>query len=65
MRYADISVLGPYDYVRLIIAVTAGYLLFAEPLTTNAFVGAALILAGCILVAVTTRRANPASRPVD
>lgn len=56
VRFADISTLAPYDYVRLIIGLAAGYFVFSELPGAGAYYGAILILSGSILVAVTARR---------
>jgi drug/metabolite transporter (DMT)-like permease len=56
VRFADVSALAPYDYVRLIIGIAAGYLMFSELPNANAYYGAILILSGSILVALSARR---------
>jgi drug/metabolite transporter (DMT)-like permease len=63
VRHADVSTLAPFDYVRLVIAVGAAYLLFDEQPTGGVLVGSALILAGCVLIAITARRFAPAEQP--
>lgn len=51
LRHADVSLLAPFDYTSAVLAMLAGYLLFAEVPTAHMFVGGAIIsIAGLILV---------------
>jgi drug/metabolite transporter (DMT)-like permease len=63
VKHANASLLGPYTYLRLIIGVLGGVVIFRElPDIFSAF-GAVLILAGCMLssTAYTRRRSCRAS----
>ena len=65
VRFAEVSTLAPYDYVRLIIGIVAAYFVFSELPSPNAFYGAILIFAGTILVAWNTRRRADDRSPVQ
>jgi drug/metabolite transporter (DMT)-like permease len=54
VRNANASALGPYTLLRLVIAVAAGIVFFRELPDRLSLLGSAVILAGCILAAVTT-----------
>lgn len=49
IRHADASTLGPYTLLRLLIAVVGGVIVFHEMPDTLSFLGAAIILASCLL----------------
>jgi drug/metabolite transporter (DMT)-like permease len=49
VRYADVSALAPYSYVRLVIATAAALLIFGEVPDTLTIVGATIVLASCVL----------------
>jgi drug/metabolite transporter (DMT)-like permease len=49
VKHAGASVLGPYTLLRLIIGVVAGVIIFHELPDIFSTLGAALILAGCLL----------------
>jgi len=51
VRHANASTLGPYTLLRLVISLAAGIAVFHEVPDSLSFLGAALILAGCILAA--------------
>jgi drug/metabolite transporter (DMT)-like permease len=44
-RYADASVIAPFDYVSMIWAATLGYLVFAETPTPRVLLGAGIVVA--------------------
>jgi drug/metabolite transporter (DMT)-like permease len=51
-RYADASVVAPFDYVSMLFALVIGYVVFGEVPTQPMLMGAALIiLAGIIIIA--------------
>jgi drug/metabolite transporter (DMT)-like permease len=57
VRHANASTLGPYTLLRLPIALAGGVMVFHETPDTISFLGAAIILASCLLaVAPTPRR---------
>lgn len=62
IRAADISVIAPFDYSRLIMAAGLGYVLFGESPSPADFVGAAIITLACVWAAATARPQNPHSR---
>jgi drug/metabolite transporter (DMT)-like permease len=60
VRHADASSLGPYTFLRLIIAVIGGIVLFHEFPDLISWLGVAAILSGCLLaLAPVSPRAQP------
>jgi drug/metabolite transporter (DMT)-like permease len=55
-RYAEPSLLAPFDYTAMIWAVTFGYLVFAEVPMTMVLVGAAVVTASGFYIAVREHR---------
>ena len=55
VKHADAAMLGPYTFLRLIIGVIGGVVIFHELPDICSACGAALILAGCALSSGTTR----------
>ena len=50
-RFADASVIAPFDYASMLFAIVIGYVIFDEVPTRPMLVGAALvILAGLIII---------------
>jgi drug/metabolite transporter (DMT)-like permease len=50
-RHADASVIAPFEYTSMLLALAAGYFLFAEVPTLGMLAGAALVvLAGLIII---------------
>ena len=50
-RYADASVVAPFDYVSMIFALLIGYFVFNETPTGTMLLGASIVvLAGCIII---------------
>ena len=50
-RFADASVVAPFDYASIILALGIGYVVFGEVPTRTMLMGAALvILAGCLII---------------
>lgn len=50
-RFADTSVIAPFEYISILLAVIVGYTVFDEILTVNTLAGVALvILAGLIII---------------
>lgn len=54
-RYADMSVIAPFEYVSLLLTIAIGYLLFAEVPTVPMLVGATIIVAAGIAVILRER----------
>jgi drug/metabolite transporter (DMT)-like permease len=50
LRLAELSVVGPVEYVKLIYAAILGYLLFAEIPDTYAILGAAVIIGSSVYI---------------
>lgn len=50
VRYADISVLAPFDYVSILFSMAAGYVFFAEVPTPTMVSGAALVILSGVLI---------------
>ena len=60
VRHADASSLGPYTFLRLIIAVIGGIVLFHEFPDLISWLGVAAILSSCLLaLAPVSPRAQP------
>ncbi len=57
---AEASYLAATEYTSFLWAALFGWLIFAEPLSTYTLVGAAMIVAGCILAARRPEEASPA-----
>lgn len=49
-RFGSASMLAPYDYASMIFAILIGYFWFSELPTVVMLIGAALVIAGNILV---------------
>jgi drug/metabolite transporter (DMT)-like permease len=49
-RYADMSVIAPFEYVSLILTIILGFVVFAEVPTLSIVVGAGIIVASGIVV---------------
>jgi drug/metabolite transporter (DMT)-like permease len=64
IRAADLSVLAPFDYSRLIMAAAFGFFLFREVPDIWAFVGALIIIGACASVTWPLRR-KTSIRPTD
>jgi drug/metabolite transporter (DMT)-like permease len=54
IRFADVSLLAPFDYTRLIVNVLIALILFREMPTPYAWLGMAVIVVGCIAQSVRT-----------
>jgi drug/metabolite transporter (DMT)-like permease len=62
VRHADASTLGPYTMLRLVIAVAAGALIFAEVPDGLGLLGTALIVLSCLFAAMRSRAWEPARK---
>jgi drug/metabolite transporter (DMT)-like permease len=69
-RYADMSVIAPFEYVSLLLTIIIGYLLFSDVPTITMIIGAIIIVASGIAVilrerwlGLDRRRAKEASTP--
>jgi drug/metabolite transporter (DMT)-like permease len=50
-RYADASLVAPFDYASMLFSLVIGYFIFAEVPTLATLIGAGLvILAGCLII---------------
>src|SRR5262249_47278521 len=49
-RYAEASVLAPFDYAAMIWAVALGYFVFAELPAAGVWVGAAIVIAAGLMI---------------
>ncbi len=50
VRYAEASVIAPFDYTSIIWAVLLGYIFFAEKPTTAILIGSAIVIASGLFV---------------
>ena len=57
-RLADASFVAPFDFVRLVLITSAGYLLFGESVSYFVWVGAALVIGSAIYLARAESRGN-------
>jgi drug/metabolite transporter (DMT)-like permease len=55
IRAADVSIIAPFDYSRLIMAAGLGYVFFGEQPSLADFVGAAIITLACIWTVAAAR----------
>lgn len=55
-RYADASLVAPFDYTSMILALTIGYFIFDEVPTGTMLVGAAIVIAAGVLIIWRERR---------
>lgn len=69
-RYADMSVIAPFEYVSLLLTIIIGYLLFSDVPTISMIIGAIIIVASGIAVilrerwlGLDRRRSKEASTP--
>jgi drug/metabolite transporter (DMT)-like permease len=49
-RHADVSVIAPFDYVSMVLALILGYLVFEEVPTSTMLIGAALIVSAGLAI---------------
>jgi drug/metabolite transporter (DMT)-like permease len=56
IRAADMSVIAPFDYTRLVMAAAIGFALFGETPNAADFAGAAIVTLACIWAAASARR---------
>lgn len=55
-RYADVSVIAPFDYMSMLFALVIGYLLFEEVPTMPMLFGAALVISAGVLIILRERQ---------
>jgi len=55
-RHADASVLAPFDYSTMLFAIAIGYLIFSEVPTWTMLSGAALVVAGGVIIILRERQ---------
>ena len=56
VRFADVSALAPFQYIRLVVNTLAGLVVFREIPGIGTSLGLTLILAGCLLPMIEMRR---------
>lgn len=54
-RYADMSVIAPFEYVSLLLTIAIGFLVFSDVPTINMLIGAVIIVASGIAVILRER----------
>ena len=54
-RYADASIIAPFEYASMLFAVAIGYLVFEEVPTTSMLVGAAVVISAGVLIILRER----------
>lgn len=55
-RYSGVSVIAPFEYTSMLIAVAIGYAVFDEIPTVQMFVGAAFVIAAGVLIVLRERQ---------
>ena len=65
IRSADVSVIAPFDYSRLVMAAGIGLAFFGESPVLADFVGAAIVTAVCVWVAASATRNTRVHRSVE
>lgn len=55
-RHADASVIAPFDYTSMLLALTIGYFVFDEIPTTPMLIGAVIVISAGVLVIVRERQ---------
>jgi drug/metabolite transporter (DMT)-like permease len=63
VRHASASTLGPYTFLRLVIAVIAGVVIFREIPNFVGFLGVVLILLSCLFAVIPNIRREPPKNP--
>lgn len=61
IRVADMSVLAPYDYIRLVINALVAVIVFRELPDTMTIIGASVIVIGCAMVTLSTSSTSSAA----
>lgn len=54
-RYADASLLAPFDYVSMVFALAIGYVIFGEMPTVSMLIGAAIVIAAGVVIILRER----------
>lgn len=57
-RYAEASLLAPFEYTAMIVAVVMGYFIFEEVPTATVLIGAAVVIAAGLVIVWRERRAR-------
>jgi len=55
-RFADASLVAPFDYASMLFAILIGYFVFAEVPTSQMLLGAALIIIAGIIIILRERQ---------
>jgi drug/metabolite transporter (DMT)-like permease len=55
-RYADASLVAPFDYTSMILALVIGYFVFDEVPTTTMLIGAAIVISAGVLIILRERK---------
>jgi drug/metabolite transporter (DMT)-like permease len=56
IRFADVSVLAPFDYIRLVISAIVAFAVFSEVPNVSSIVGATIIVLVTAWVAISVGR---------
>lgn len=63
-RHAEASVLAPFEYVSMIVAIIIGYVAFSETPTANTLAGAAIVIAAGVFIIWRERRLGLERGPI-
>jgi drug/metabolite transporter (DMT)-like permease len=63
-RYAEASLVAPFEYVAMIVAVIIGYFIFSEIPAWTVLIGAAIVMGAGLVIVWRERRARRAARDV-
>jgi len=64
-RYAEASLLAPFEYLAMVFAAIVGYVFWGEVPVLTTWIGAAIIAASGVFIFVRRQKRMPASEPVD
>ena len=64
-RYAEASLLAPFEYLAMVFAAIVGYVFWGEIPVLTTWIGAAVIAASGVFIFVRRQKRMPASKPVD
>ena len=64
-RYAEASLLAPFEYLAMIFAAIVGFVFWDEVPVTTTWIGAAIIAASGLFIFLRRQKVNPSARPVE
>jgi len=55
-RFADVSVIAPFEYASMLLAITSGYFFFHEVPTSSTILGGAIVIAAGVIIILRERQ---------